>query len=78
MQRCDRLGAAFIGKLVEIDCEQRRRRPDADRALVMRIDLQNLGWNDVPPAMVLETGHAASLVLATVKAGAVGRVKLSA
>ena len=49
-----RLRAAAIDALVEIDREQRRMRADEDLALVAGIDLEDVGRDDVLPAMVFE------------------------
>jgi hypothetical protein len=46
--------AALVGELVEVDGEQRRRRADEDVALVMGIDLQHVGGNEILPAMVFK------------------------
>ena len=49
-----RLRPARIDAFVEVDRQQRRIRADRNLALVMRIDLEDVGGDDVLPAVVFE------------------------
>ena len=49
-----RIGAAPIGRHVEVDGEQGRARAHEGVALVMGVELQHVSGDDIAPAMILE------------------------
>jgi hypothetical protein len=54
----DRLGAALIGQFVEVDRQECGRGAHKHAALIVCIDIENVGWHDIAPAMIFElVGH---------------------
>jgi hypothetical protein len=58
VQLGDRRRTALVRQFVEIDGEQRRRRPDERPADIVGVDVKNVGRDHVLPAVIFEfVGH---------------------